>query len=122
MYKILKILHRTQCSKTARCSLPAKPNKDGMGTSQRICQIKQSEVPLTELERLVYEGFSHVIPEVWKKLVSHVEQKIEDDYWECDGFYHTTRNEFITHVGKSSDNSSSSLGDSSLEDYCSEED
>ena len=39
--------------------------------------------------RVVNEGFSCVTPERWKKLVNHVQQKIEDHYWEHDGLCET---------------------------------
>lgn len=77
---------------------------------------------LTEVERLIYEGFNRVTPEVWKKLVVHVEEKIEDHYWERDGLSCTTRHEFIIHLGASSDDSSPSSGNSSSEESSCEED
>ena len=71
---------------------------------------------LGEVERLIHEGFSCVTPERWKKLVTHVEQKIEDHYWERYGLFYTRRHEFIIHLGDSSDNSVSSSDDSSSEE------
>ena len=67
------------------------------------------------MDRLIYEGFSCVNPEVWKKLVSRVEEEIEDHYWERDGLFHTKRHEIITHLGNSPDDSSASSDDSSSE-------
>ena len=40
---------------------------------------------LTEVKELVYEGFEKVTPERWQSLIKHVEQKVEDHYWEADG-------------------------------------
>ena len=37
---------------------------------------------LSEVERLLNEGFKIVTPERWKKLIKHVQEKIEDHYWE----------------------------------------
>ena len=68
---------------------------------------------LAEVEKLIHEGFSHVTPEIWTKLISHVEKKVEDHYWERDGLWYAKRHEFIIHLGDSSDNSSSSSDDSS---------
>ena len=67
---------------------------------------------LTEVERLVNEGF----PERWKKLVNHVQQKIEDHYWEHDGLYETMVDRFIIDMGDSSEDSLSSSEDSSSEE------
>ena len=71
---------------------------------------------LTEVERLVNEGFSCVTPERWKKLVNHVQQKIEDHYWEHDGLYETMVDRFIIAMGDSSEDSLSSSEDSSSEE------
>ena len=54
------------------------------------------------------EGFGCVTPERWKKLVDHVQQKVEDHYWEHDGLYETMIDPFIIHMEDSSDGSSSS--------------
>ena len=70
---------------------------------------------LTEVERLIHEGFSCVTPELWTKLISHVEKKVEDHYWEQDSLFYTKRHELIIHLGDSSDDSSSSSDDSSSE-------
>ena len=52
---------------------------------------------LTEVERIVNEGFGCVIPERWKKLVDHVQRKVEDHYWEHDGLYETMIDPFIIY-------------------------
>ena len=33
------------------------------------------------------KGFDCVTAERWKKWVNHVQQKVEDQYWEHDGLY-----------------------------------
>ena len=40
---------------------------------------------LVEVERLAWEGFDVVTPERWADLVRHVQEKVEDHYWEADG-------------------------------------
>ena len=75
---------------------------------------------LTEVERLVNEGFSCVTPERWKKLVNHVEEKVEDHYWEHDGLYETMIDRFIIHTEDSSDDSSSTWDGFSSESSSSE--
>ena len=71
---------------------------------------------LTEVARLVNEGFNCVTPERWKKLVHHVQQKVEDHYWEHDGLYETMIDRFIIHFEDSSDSSSYISESSSSED------
>ena len=66
------------------------------------------------------EGFGCVTPERLKKLVDHVQQKVEDHYWEHDGLYETMIDQFIIHMEDSSGGSSSSWEDTSSEDSGSE--
>ena len=40
---------------------------------------------LTEVQRLVHEDFIKVTPERWQSLIKHVEEKVENHYWEADG-------------------------------------
>ena len=40
---------------------------------------------LTEVERLAWEGFEVVTPDVWADLVKHVRDKVEDHFWAVDG-------------------------------------
>lgn len=74
---------------------------------------------LSEVKRLVDEGFKIVTPERWKKLIKHVQEKIEDHYWEHDGLYEDMMERFIIQVGN---DSSSSEDSSSVEDSSSSED
>ena len=43
------------------------------------------EFTLTEVERLAWEGFEVVTPDLWAKLVKHMRDKVEDHYWAVDG-------------------------------------
>ncbi len=40
---------------------------------------------LTEIERLTHTAFTVVTPDRWKSLITHVQQKVENHYWEVDG-------------------------------------
>ena len=40
---------------------------------------------LTEVERLTHLAFDEVTPDRWKSLIAHVQEKVEDHYWEADG-------------------------------------
>ena len=55
-----------------------------MGTGKGLREGLQPEVYVGGGEGLVNEGFSLLTPERWKKIISHVQQKIEDRYWEHD--------------------------------------
>ena len=49
----------------------------------------------TQVKELVYEGFEKVTPERWQSLIKHVEQKVEDHYWEADGLNEELLERFI---------------------------
>ena len=51
------------------------------------------------------EGFQHVTAECWRSLVRHVEEKVEDHYWQHDGLYEEQVDEFIIQVGGEDDDS-----------------
>ena len=36
---------------------------------------------LTEVEKLAWEGFPIVTADRWKKLIKHMQDKVEDHYW-----------------------------------------
>ena len=59
---------------------------------------------LTEVERLVHEGFGVVTAERWRRMIAHVQETVEDHCWEHDSLYEEM-------VGGSSDESSSSSSD-----------
>ena len=83
---------------------------------------------LTEVQRLVYEGFEKVTSKEWQSLITHVEEKVEDHYWEVDGLHEELLERFI--INTSSDTSDDDISDSgedvdsmevsdSAEDVCS---
>ena len=59
------------------------------------------EFNLTEVERLVWEGFEVVTPERWASLVKHVREKVEDHYWEVAEHYSVR--EFTFRIRKQPD-------------------
>jgi hypothetical protein len=65
---------------------------------------------LTEVERLVHEGFGVVTAERWRRMIAHVQETVEDHCWEHDSLYEEME-KFTFHVGGSSDESSSSSSD-----------
>lgn len=81
---------------------------------------------LTEVERLAWEGFSIVTADRWHKLVKHVQEKVEDHYWACDGLYQQVVERFIIQFGEGDsdsddENDASSIdeSDGSTDDDCS---
>ena len=71
---------------------------------------------LTEVKRLVHEGFDIVTPEHLAKVVQHV-INIVDKFWEADGLHEDAIEEFIIRVGGSDSESDS---DSESESSCDE--
>ena len=100
--------HKVVRLPVAHCEL----NPIEMAWAQEYVRDHNQMFTLTEVERLVNEGFSSVTPERWKKLVNHVQQKIEDHYWEHEGLFETMIDRFTIHLGDTSDDSSSSSEDS----------
>ena len=94
-----------------------------MGKVKGYVRDHNRQVTLTEVERLVNEGFSCMTVR-WKKLVNHVEEeveeKVEDHYWEHDGLYKTMIDKFIIHTEDSSDYLSSTWDGFSSESSSSE--
>ena len=58
---------------------------------------------LTEVEQLAWEGIATVTAARWKKLIVHVQEKVEDHYWSCDGLYEQYVDRFIIPLGGESD-------------------
>ena len=81
-----------------------------------------SRFTLTEVQRLVNEGFQHVTPAHWSSLIKHVEETVEDQYWRHDGLYEQQVEDFRITVGGEDDESSSSASSSSDDDSCSDSD
>ena len=70
---------------------------------------------LTEVKKLVHEGFSIVTPKRWQSLIKHVEEKVENHNWEHDGLNEELLECFII-------NTSSDSNDDSMEESDSAED
>jgi hypothetical protein len=60
---------------------------------------------LTEVERLVHEGFGVVTAEQWRRMIAHTQEKVEDT---TGSMTLQGMEEFTFHVGGSSDEPSSS--------------
>jgi len=41
----------------------------------------------TKVKELVYQEFEAVTPKRWQSLIKHVQEKVEDHYWEQDGLH-----------------------------------
>ena len=67
---------------------------------------------LTEVEQLAWEGIATVTAARWKKLIVHVQEKVEDHYWSCDGLYEQYVDRFIIPLGGESDSDDDDLVDS----------
>ena len=55
------------------------------------------------------EGFEIVTPQRWQSLITHVEEKVKDHYWEADGLNEELLEPFIIDIG--SDNSDDNISD-----------
>ena len=64
---------------------------------------------LSEFERLVHGGFWIVTPQQWQSLITHVEEKVEDHYWDADGLNEEPLEQFIIEI--SSDDSNDNIND-----------
>ena len=80
---------------------------------------------LTEVESLAWEGFSIVTADCWCKLIKHVQEKVEDHYWSCDGLYQRVVERFVIQFGDGDSNpdyendaSSIAESDDSTDDDC----
>ena len=58
------------------------------------------------MKQLVRTGIAQVGPENWGKLVKHVQDKVEDKFWEKDALQESYIEEFIIRVGGSDSESS----------------
>ncbi|XP_065905339.1 uncharacterized protein [Dysidea avara] len=91
----------------AHCEL----NPIEMAWSQVKGHVKRNNkrFTLTEVKELVYQGFEAVTSERWQSLIKHVQEEVEDHYWEQDGLHEELLERFLIHV--SSDSSDSEDGD-----------
>ena len=70
-----------------------------------------SRFTLTEVKELVYQGFETVTPERWQALIKHVQEKVEDHYWEADGLNEELLEQFIINNSSDSDSDDTADGD-----------
>ena len=57
----------------------------------------------------MHEGFGIVTPQRWQSLITHVEEKVEDHYWEADGLIEELLEQFI--INNNSDDNISDGGE-----------
>ena len=57
----------------------------------------------------MHEVFGIVTPQRWQSLITHVEEKVEDHYWEADGLNEELLEQFIIEIG--SDDSNNNISD-----------
>ena len=67
-----------------------------------------------EVEQLTHIAFGEVTPQCWKSLIAHVQEKVEDHYWEANRLQMELVEEFIISLerGTDSDSDSSDTSDS----------
>lgn len=73
------------------------------------------EFNLTEVEQLAWQGFGVVTATRWSKLIKHVEEKVEDHYWECEGLHRRFVDRFIIEFGKGDSDSDDPSNDESTD-------
>ena len=82
-------------------------------------RVHNTKFTLTHVKELTFDGFAHVGSEEWEKLVQHVQNKVEDKFWEDDALQESYIEEFIIQVVGDSDeedsNSDSHISGSSEE-------
>ena len=71
---------------------------------------------LTEVQRLMHEGFIKVTPERWQSLIKHVQKKVENHYWEADGLNEELLKRFIINTSSDSGDSDTGEDDGSMEE------
>ena len=81
----------------------------GEGTHQDQCQDIQPHWSWAGGR----EGFALVTADRWKKLITHVQKKVEDHYWSSDGLYEQFVNPLIIHFGGESDSDDAVSSDDS---------
>ncbi|XP_065889075.1 uncharacterized protein [Dysidea avara] len=106
------ICHEVVRLPVAHCEL----NPIEMAWSQVKGHVKRNNkrFTLTEVKELVYQGFEAVTSERWQSLIKHVQEEVEDHYWEQDGLHEELLEQFLIHV--SSDSRDSEDGDGGIND------
>ena len=74
-------------------------------------RVHNTKFTLTHVKELTFAGFAHVESEEWEKLVQHVQNKVEDKFWEEDALQESYIEEFIIQVGDSDEEDSNSDSD-----------
>ena len=62
-------------------------------------RVHNTKFTLTHVKELTFAGFAHFGSEEWEKLVQHVQNKVEDKFWEEDALQESYMEEFIIKVG-----------------------
>ncbi len=98
----------------AHCEL----NPIEMAWAQMKNYIKKNNIKFTlsEIERLTHTAFTVVTPNRWKSLITHVQQKVENHYWEVDGLQQELVEEFIISTEGDSESELESETDTSSDD------
>ena len=84
-----------------------------MGSGEGTPRPMPRAFNLTEVEQLAREGFALVTADCWKKLIAHVQKKVEDHYWSSDGLYEQLVNPVIIHLGGENDSDDAVSSDDS---------
>ena len=66
---------------------------------------------LMEVEKLAWEGFSILTVDHWKKLIKHVQDKVEDHCWSCDSLCDQYVRQFVIQVGEGDSESDADSAD-----------
>ena len=93
----------------AHCEL--NPIEMAWSQMKHYIRTHNTRFTLTEMERLTHLAFDKVTPDRWKSLIAHVQEKVEDYYWEADGLQMELVEEFIISLEGDSDSDSDSESD-----------
>ena len=88
----------------AHCEL--NPIEMAWSQVKHFIRTHNTKFTLTEMERLTHCAFEEVTPARWKSLIAHVQEKVEDHYWEVDGLQMELVEEFIISLEGDTDSES----------------
>ena len=88
----------------AHCEL--NPIEKAWAQVKHHIKTHNTKFTLSEMERLTHEAFQVVTPERWSSLIAHVQEKVEDHYWDSDGLQMELVEQFIIRVEENDDESS----------------
>ena len=74
-------------------------------------RVHNTKCTPTHVKELSIAEFAHIGSEEWEKLVQHVQNKVEDKFWEEDALQESYIEEFIIQVGASDEEDSNSDSD-----------